>query len=133
VNSEFCELRHDGVLKKVGCRNLHSHGPIPMSVLTHNGFLRVRAAPKNTHAVPDLAYLASPGEHPRGDQANLLRPFRLAAAVPGTVLKGIQLLFQGCGDILRAILELVGVLAQIVELFFAALVADVDPLLAAHA
>jgi hypothetical protein len=33
-------------------------------------FLRVRAAPKNTHAVPDLAYLTSPGEHPRGDPPN---------------------------------------------------------------
>src|SRR5688500_1396980 len=103
-----------------------------MSVLTHNSFLRVRAAPRTTHAIPDLAYLASPGEHPRGDQANLLRPFRLAAAVPGTLLKGLQLLFQECGGILRATLQLVGVLAQIVELFFAALVANVDVLLAAH-
>jgi transposase len=66
-------------------------------------------------------------------QANLLRPFRLAAAVPGTVLKGLQLLFQGCGGSLRATLQLVGVLAQIVELFFAALVANVDLLLVAHA
>ena len=105
----------------------------PACVLTHNGFLRVHAAPKNTHTVPDLAYLTSPGEHPRGDQANLLRPFRLAAAVSGTALKGRQLLFQGCGGILRATLQLVGVLAQIVELFFAALVANVDLFLTAHA
>ena len=75
-----------------------------MSVLTHNGFLRVRAAPKNTHAVPDLAHLTSPGENPRGDQVNLLGPFRLVAAVPSTVLKGLQLPFEGCRGFLRATL-----------------------------
>src|SRR5215213_3221749 len=66
-------------------------------------------------------------------RANLLRPFRPTAALHGTVLEGPQLLFGGGASVPRATLQLVGILAEIVELFFAAPVANVDLVLAAHA
>src|SRR5215210_646131 len=81
---------------------------------------------------PDIRSRLTPPGSTLSLTKQALRPFRLAAAVPGTALKGLQLLFQGCGGILRATLQLVGVLAQIVELFFTALVANVNFVLAAH-